>query len=835
MAGNQLINPLDTFFHFGSVPPGGVVSQEVGINPPLPPPHFKPYPINRPANVSAQITNDTSGGLFKVIAITSYNIDVDFEPGMDRLVEAQSVGGSQSLAVSREQVIGARVAFSSPTPTHKYTATLVIQGDQGGSKTFLISITVSGEQWELANEFAISRGGLETWHAGHVNDILAVGYSVITASETSGVWIINPKFDAYETECISDEWNGVQMTSLAFGPDISVLGQKSVFAGCYDFETLYLLTLQLGTGTISFIGWKKIPIPSGSQGIWRIIVDVSLNVVVIACQNGVYWSPIPSPVDQISGYSWRKASGLPDGTYSGLALGPNSTAVVAAWGSDTSSGLYGIFYGNWNQQLSDLSFSRASIIKNPDGTNDATKMLRTSITSCASNRSVMYGMSGGGGSDGDQLYNVIRSQDGGQTWKPVTLPTEWAGHMQWYNNCIDVNPFDANFVAFGFSYLFISRDGGTSWTKYSSQSNDSLHEDIHVVYFPGLGGDPNALFVGSDGGIVLISGSGTFNSKYNMHLSNLQIYDKKDSASYQYPGLYVASTQDNGNIYCVVDPTAPPVEQPWVTLDDGDGGPCRFLSMTNQLLRCNNSNSNRISVATWNPTNKQFGGAQVILVDGTNDGLVFPILEIVGSPTYMVNNQLMYAVAASARQVYGLFADTGGVNMHWRPLSTLNEDITSLASGDGTVIIIGTAKGNIYSYDVSSALSTQMSVPNIAGNISEIIFQSPTLMFALHSAGFLLRYTGGVWNVLTGLVQQQYNTLEADWTTDLPSLFIATDTSVFGSTDNGDTWANESDGLPALPYCRDLRFVIEADGSKYLYLATYGRSLWRRTLWLSQS
>ena len=39
----------------------------------------------------------------------------------------------------------------------------------------------------VANEFAISLEGLDIWHEGHVNDILAVGYSVVTANVTSGV------------------------------------------------------------------------------------------------------------------------------------------------------------------------------------------------------------------------------------------------------------------------------------------------------------------------------------------------------------------------------------------------------------------------------------------------------------------------------------------------------------------------------------------------------------------------------------------------------------------------------------------------------------------------
>jgi TPR repeat protein len=42
-------------------------------------------------------------------------------------------------------------------------------------------------QWIQANPFAISFDNtLETWNAGHVNDILAIGTSIVVASDTGG-------------------------------------------------------------------------------------------------------------------------------------------------------------------------------------------------------------------------------------------------------------------------------------------------------------------------------------------------------------------------------------------------------------------------------------------------------------------------------------------------------------------------------------------------------------------------------------------------------------------------------------------------------------------------
>ena len=96
---------------------------------------------------------------------------------------------------------------------------------------------------------------------------------------------------------------------------------------------------------------------------------------------------------------------------------------------------------------------------------------------------------------------------------------------------------------------------------------------------------------------------------------------------------------------------------------------------------------------------------------------------------------------------------------------------------------------------------------------------SDALMFALHSAGYVLKFDGGVWSILPGLPLQSYVALASDWITTPKILYLATDRSVFASTDNGGTWTNESQDLPANPRCTDLRFVLQPDKTRYLYLS----------------
>jgi hypothetical protein len=77
---------------------------------------------------------------------------------------------------------------------------------------------------------------------------------------------------------------------------------------------------------------------------------------------------------------------------------------------------------------------------------------------------------------------------------------------------------------------------------------------------------------------------------------------------------------------------------------------------------------NRVHVVDWDPSTQTYVGGlgAVILVDGTTDGSPYPVLEIVNSPQYTQKDQLMFAVGGGrdTKNVYGLFADKGGANMH---------------------------------------------------------------------------------------------------------------------------------------------------------------------------
>ncbi len=217
------------------------------------------------------------------------------------------------------------------------------------------------------------------------------------------------------------------------------------------------------------------------------------------------------------------------------------------------------------------------------------------------------------------------------------------------------------------------------------------------------------------------------------------------------------------------------------------------------------------------------------------DKLDSPVVEIVNAPAWRNSgNQLMYAVAGRNAEVYGLFANSDGGDMRWEYLGLVavgaNQYITAVGSSKGLTIFVGTSEGSTFAFDTRSGSPLELSVPirsNLGASVGRIVVQSTTQVFATFNTGnigFILRLEGFHWHAAGG---STLLAVEIDRTVNPPTLFAATDPGVFVSRDAGDTWQGASQGLPWRPHCTDLRFVAQAEGAHYLYLSTYGRSVWR--------
>jgi hypothetical protein len=116
--------------------------------------------------------------------------------------------------------------------------------------------------------------------------------------------------------------------------------------------------------------------------------------------------------------------------------------------------------------------------------------------------------------------------------------------------------------------------------------------------------------------------------------------------------------------------------------------------------------------------------------------------------------------------------------------------------------------------------------PPFSGAVTRLEAINPNYVLAL-MGGQILRFDGTAW---TAASWWGWVTFAAD--PEAGRIFAATDGDVFVSHDQGLTWVDASLGLPARPHCVDLRVAASADGTggRDLYLATYGRSVWRAAI-----
>lgn len=381
----------------------------------------------------------------------------------------------------------------------------------------------------------------------------------------------------------------------------------------------------------------------------------------------------------------------------------------------------------------------------------------------------------------------------------------------------------------------------------------ALHDDVHAVYFDPTNPPNERLYVCSDGGVALTVDRGqTFAGHMNKHLLNLQFYGSKFSGSYQTPGLIAGATQDNGNMYSIVGANT----APWTSMEGGDGSLMMFVG-TGELLHYYDQqrDGGLLRVAQWDGTH--FTDVGQVSSHGLPDIPFKPVCAIVNAPVKRNSaGQLMWAVAAgdpTGTGVYGIFADSQGPGMHYEllgriPIGLGLGRITALGSADGTLVFVGKSGGLIYVINTDQHTAQQLPViplqdpseGDAGASIDRLVVLSNNVAFAILSnsqyvAGqnFILRWDGASWNAVgvgKGLPGNQFVALETTNPKPLFALFAAIDNQLFESDDGGDTWQAQSGGLPVRPHCTDLRFVTEPTGARFLYLSTYGRSVWRTQL-----
>lgn len=439
----------------------------------------------------------------------------------------------------------------------------------------------------------------------------------------------------------------------------------------------------------------------------------------------------------------------------------------------------------------------------------------------------------------------------------TSLATCAGGQGSSRNGTIAVSPVDDNRVYVGWVGRFGSINGGATW---QSISNEHLHDDVVRIVFADYDRTGRTAVFASDGGVAATFDGTNYFSRYNESLASLECYttdgarqfDGSMSASYQVNNLIGAGLQDNGNVWAIHGTK-------WRKFEGGDGGYFTFVREPSAVSRLTFNNT---TFARWEWDGSSLVNRGAIPVTRlkpappggpASPGELYGGFVIVNAPvSWDAFGARIYGYNWSGTDIYSLWNPTGVMGWCWEYETTVSlgsgEAFNAGGSANGQLAFFGTNLGRIVTYNrrtgVSAVSPMNVSmIPNAADfGINRLTILSDTLGYALFNRwrnitstdqAYVLRFDGRNWSPLpltltTGgtISATRFWSLDADWTIQPNTLLLTTDDKVYRSVDGGDTWMDESAGLPRRAHLADTRFVRFPDGTKRFYISTFGRSVW---------
>ncbi len=447
-----------------------------------------------------------------------------------------------------------------------------------------------------------------------------------------------------------------------------------------------------------------------------------------------------------------------------------------------------------------------------------------------------------GGVDGSTLWI---SRDSGASWTAATENggnTDWLGGQGWYDNTINVNPYDENEVYVGGISLHkvtVSEDNTFQISYianvYGGQSESKgVHPDQHNIVFAKTNEANNSyrMIICNDGGVSYSDNEGTTFSHTENGYNTAQFYgvDKQNGVD-----AYVGGMQDNGTYQSFANPDS---SSGWIYKIGGDG----FEVLWN-----------------YNDPNKIMGGYQYNGIQvSINGGLSFQSatngLTDTGSGeapffTKLAKSKqdpdLVFALGASGvwrsdnfGENWNLTKMPDGFNgaSYYSQIKTslVNPQIiwtaNSVSSNKGAFV---SADGGI-EFEQTNPLTFQMG--RLTGLETHPTQQNTAfLLYSFAQSPKIIRTTdlGHSWEDISGFGTNNtsstgfpdvavYSLVVMPYDTTI--IWVGTGIGLFESTDNGESWHATNYGLPPVAI---YEMVVVND---QVVTATHGRGIWSISL-----
>lgn len=421
------------------------------------------------------------------------------------------------------------------------------------------------------------------------------------------------------------------------------------------------------------------------------------------------------------------------------------------------------------------------------------------------------------------VNGLYRSSDGGNTWIPLSVPP-----VQRSMSALAVHPVNPRIIMAGAEFLYRSLDGGATWALINfGENNTRVFGDIRTFAFSS---DASLMWVGDDGGAHSTHDAANPAVTWTNHNDTLAITQVLHGLSSQGtdPNVMFIGTQDEGiqkyggtllwrNTYgcdgvaTLIDYKTPSIvyavcNSPHILKSTQSGEPDTFSEATNGINQADSAAS-RYPLA-MDPNNP------AILYTGTNrvyrsaDGAQswVPISPALGRDVYQGVSTL--GLASDGKTAYAGILD-GSIY------------VTNNVSADPGNVIWANRSSGIPFYTITSfAVDTlNPAVAYVALEGSRSQGTPGGHVFKTVNAG--LQWT----DISAGLPNMAVlDILVVPGT--VRTLYVATHTGVYSSTDDGSTWTRFGAGLP-LAHVTGLS-LYRPKG--LLRAGTYGRGVWQTSI-----
>ncbi|AZV77714.1 hypothetical protein EBB79_07300 [Parasedimentitalea marina] len=510
------------------------------------------------------------------------------------------------------------------------------------------------------------------------------------------------------------------------------------------------------------------------------------------------------------GSTWSRADDITPGRYRchDIRFGAGQTIFATIEARSRLSGI-------WRSEDGGTSWTQLQT-----GLPSGDQLRRGSLAVAPSDQTRIYAQfsSSGGGVQG-----IYRSNDSGDSWRPIAGGHLDSERQMGYNNTIVVHPTNPDHVLCAGVEVHRTTNGGASWqkrTRWSAEIGDGdyAHADQHALVMPV--GAPGRVYAMNDGGMDVSENGGTTWENRSDGLEVCMFYDFTVAQSNA--DFYGGGFQDQGtNI------TTSGRADDHFMISGGDGGWFE-IDPSNEMHFYTSSQRMRIL---------RFRGD---LDPPWSDVSPLPANSQERQRTWMVY------IAMDPNNSQRIFTGTSRVfrtiddAQNWLAVSHPLDDsiITAIeiCRADSDRIYIGTTNGGLFrSIDGGDTWSGDLSGPALPGRTVTRIAAHPvdadTVFCTVAGFGHPHVYRsadGGLsWrDAGTGQLPDVPHHSLAISPTEPGRVFVAHDLGVSASLDGGATWQNISGDLPNQMVV-DLAIHVSENR---LFAATYGRSAWKLDL-----